>query len=73
MNENESEIITDEELDEISGGIRSYVFEKKHDPVKGDYYKCTTTDGLRTLCIGADRWADWLKAVKKRGDTINPK
>ncbi len=71
MNENESEIITDEELDEISGGVRSYVYEKKHDPDKGDYYKCTTTDGLRTICIGGHLWEKWLEKLKRQGDTIS--
>ena len=69
MNDTENIILNDEELDEIAGG-RSYVYEKLHDPKKGDYYKCTSTDGLRKICIGADRWQEWLDKLAKNGDTI---
>ena len=71
MNNIEDEILTEEELDGIAGG-RSYVYEIIQDPKKGIYYKCTTTDGLKKICIGANRWQEWLDKLAKNGDTIKP-
>ncbi len=64
-------ILTDEELDNISGG-RDYVYELIEGE-KGKYYKCTTTDGTRSICVGEDKWNEWLKILAERGDTIQPK
>ena len=70
MNETEDKLLTDEELDEIAGG-RTYVYELVHGP-KGDYYKCTTTDGFKKICIGADKWDKWLERLAQNGDKIKP-
>lgn len=63
--------LTEEELDNVSGG-RDYVYELKEGP-KGKYYRCTSTDGTKTTNIAFDRWDEWLKLLAGRGDTIQAK
>ena len=63
--------LTEEELDNVSGG-REYEYELKEGP-KGKYYRCISTDGLKTRNIAFDRWVEWLQLLKDRGDTIHAK
>ncbi|MBQ2594306.1 MAG: hypothetical protein II567_13630 [Candidatus Riflebacteria bacterium] len=67
MDFNEDYLLSDYELDDVVGG-KTYTYQLMHHPTKGDYYKCVSPG--RTICIGANKWDEWIKKCNERGDKL---
>ena len=70
MTNNENVTLTDEELDNVTGGGKEFVCQLLKGPW-GEYYHCVS-DGT-TIDIPIDKWEAWAKAKTEKGYTITTK